>query len=57
MVNGCLPQNHMTFLCRICNMNVNDNDHAIKFDMCNFWVNIKCNLLMDYKYLQRNNYP
>ena len=29
MVNGYLTQNHMTFPCKICNKNVNDNDHAI----------------------------
>ena len=59
MVNGCLPQNHMTFPCKICNKNVNDNDHAIQCDICDFWVHIKCNNLnyIDYKYLQGNNDP
>ena len=52
-------KNHMTFLCKICNKNVNDNDHAIQCDTCNFWVDIKCNSLnyIDYKYLQSNNDP
>ena len=43
MVNGCLPQNYLTFLCTIYNKNANDSDHAIQCDICNFWVYIKCN--------------
>ena len=47
------------FPCKICNKNVNDNDHAIQCDTCNFWVHIKCSNLnyIDYKYLQGNNDP
>ena len=47
----------MTFPCRICNKNVNDNDHVIQCEICNFWVHIKCNNLnyIDYKYLQENS--
>ena len=41
MGNGCLPQNQMTFSCRICNKNFNDNDHAIQCDIYNFSVHIK----------------
>ena len=34
MVNGCLPHNHMTFPCKICNnKNVNENDHAISISV------------------------
>ena len=53
MVTGYLSQNHMTLLCRICNKNVNDNDHAIQCDICKFWLHIKFNNLhyIDYKYL------
>ena len=59
MVNGYLPQNHVTFPCIICNKNVNDNNHAIQSDICNFWVHIKCSNLnyIDYKYFQGNNNP
>ena len=51
MVNGCLPQSHLIFPCKICNKNVNDKDHAIQCDICNFWVHIKCKNLnyIDYK--------
>ena len=57
MVNRCLPQDHMIFSSKICSYNVNDKDHAIQYDICNFWVHIKCNNLnyIDYKYLQSNN--
>ena len=49
----------MTFPCRICNKSVNDNDHAIQCDICNFWVHIKFHNLnyTDYKYLQGSNDP
>ena len=59
MVNGCLPQSHLIFPCKICNKNVNDKDHAIQCDICNFWVHIKCHNLnyIVYKYLQGNNDP
>ena len=59
MVNGYLPQNYMTLPCSICNKNVNDSDHAIQCDICNFWVYIKCENpnYIDYKYLQGNNDP
>ena len=30
MFNGCLPQSHLIFPCKICNKNVNDKDHAIQ---------------------------
>ena len=43
MFNRCLSQNHMTFPCKICNKNVNDNDQC---DICNFWVHIKCTILI-----------
>ena len=53
MLNGCLLQTYIKFLCRICKKNVDDNDHAIQYDIWNFWVYIKCNNLnyIDYKYL------
>ena len=59
MVNGCLPQSHLTFPTKICNKNVNDKDHAIQCDICNFWVHIKCNNLncIDYKFLQGKKDP
>ena len=59
MLNGCLLQTHMTFLCRICNKHIDDNDHAIQYDIWNFWVYIKCNNLnyIDYKYLHVKNDP
>ena len=54
MDNGCLPQTPVTFPLRICNKNVNDNDHAIQCDICNFWLHIKFTNLnyIDFKYLQ-----
>ena len=57
MVNGCLPQNHMTFPCKICNKKVNDNDRATECDICNFWLHIKYNNLnyVHYKYLKGSN--
>ena len=59
MVNGCLPQSYLMFPSKICNKNINDKDHAIQCDICNFWVPIKCNNLnyIDQKYLQGNNDP
>ena len=46
MVNGCLPQSHLTFLCKSCDKDVNDNDHAIQCDICNFWVYITVTILI-----------
>ena len=47
----------MTLPCRICNKNVNNNDHAIQCNISNFWVHIKCNNLnyMDDECLHGNN--
>ena len=28
MVNGCLPQSHLIYPCKICDKNINDKDHA-----------------------------
>ena len=33
MVNGCLPENHMTIPCKIYSKDVNDSDHAIQCDI------------------------
>ena len=42
------------FPCRICTKNVHDKDKAVQCDLCELWINIKCNNLnySDYRYLQ-----
>ena len=47
------------FPCKLCPKNVSDNDNAILGDLCQTWVNIKCNHLnyIDYKHLQGCNEP
>ena len=46
--------NHSKFLCRICAINVHDNDKAVKCDLYELWIHIKCNNLnyLDYRSLQ-----
>ena len=47
------------FPCKLCPKDVSDNDSATLCDLCQTWVNIKCNHLnhIDYKYLQSCNKP
>ena len=46
--------NQPKFPCRICARNVHDKDKAVKCDLCELWIHIKCNNLnyLDYRYLQ-----
>ena len=34
---------NIAFLCKICCKNINDKDAVIQFDLCQFWVHLKCN--------------
>ena len=45
------------FSCKICVNNVTNYDQAIQYDLCDPWVQIKCNDLnyIDYKSLQNFN--
>ena len=45
------------FPCRICAKNVHGKDKAVQFDICEFWIHIKCNNAnyLDYRYLQNCN--
>ena len=47
------------FPCKLCTKDVSDNDSATLCDLCQTWVNIKCNHLnhIDYKYLISCNKP
>ena len=47
--------NQPKFPCRICARNVHDKDKAVKCDLCELWIHIKCNNLnyLDYRYLQK----
>ena len=42
------------FSCRICAKNMHDKDKAAQWELCEFWIHIKCNNLnyLDYTYLQ-----
>ena len=46
--------NQHKFPCRIGTKNVHDKDKAVKFDLCELWIHLKCNSLnyLDYRYLQ-----
>ena len=49
--------NYPKFPCRICAKNVHDKDKAVQFDLCEFWIHIKCNNInyLDYRYLQNRD--
>ena len=54
----CISSNsNITFPCKICNTNINSTDSAAQYDICQFWIHMKCNNLnhIDYKYLQGSN--
>ena len=40
--------------CRVCTINVHDKDKAVRCDLCELWIHIKCNNLnyLDYRYPQ-----
>ena len=46
--------NHPTFPCKIRPKNVQDQDKAVQYDLCELWIRIKCNNLnyLCYRYLQ-----
>ena len=46
MVNGCLPQSRITFPCKICNKNVNDNNHVIQCDIVTFGSTLNVTILI-----------
>ena len=50
---------NIVFPCKLCSGNINDRDAALEFDMCQFWVHLRCNKLnlVDYKYLQGSTDP
>ena len=56
----CVPSNsNIVFPCKICNININNKDRAVQCDICQFWIDIKCNKLnhINYNYLQGSNDP
>ena len=46
--------NHPKFPSKICAKNVHDKEKAVQYDLCEFWIHIKCSNLnyLDYRYLQ-----
>ena len=46
--------NHPKFPCKICVKTVQDKDKAVRCDLCELWIHIRCNNLnyLDYRYLQ-----
>ena len=36
---------NIVFPCKLCSGNINDRDAALEFDMCQFWVHLRCNKL------------
>ena len=50
---------NIVFPCKLCSENINDRDAALQFDICQFWVHLRCNKLnlVDYKYLQGSTDP
>ena len=42
---------NVIFPCKICNTNIKDTDSAARCDICQFWIQMKCNNLnhIDYK--------
>ena len=64
----CVSSNsNIVFPYKICNINIKDKiiknkedkDHAVQYDICQYWILMKRNNLnnVDYKYLQRSNDP
>ena len=56
----CVPSNsNRVFPCKICNININNKDRAVKCDICQLWIHVNCNKLnqIDYKYIQGSNDP
>ena len=54
----CVSSNsNIVFPSKICNININDRDSAVRCEICEFWIHIKCNKLnhIDYNYLQGSN--
>ena len=57
--NSSINKGEPIFPCKLCLMNVTDNDSAVLCDLSQTWVSIKFYHLkyMDYKYLQGCNGP
>ena len=57
----CISENvnNIVYRCKICHVDVNNKDSAAQCDICQSWVDIKCNKLdhIDNKYLQGSNEP
>ena len=51
MCNSNFPK----FPCRICVKNVSDKDKAVQCDLCELWVHIKCNNLINQS-ISQNKY-
>ena len=54
----CVSSNsNIAFHCKICNISIKDEDNAVRCDICQFWIHIKCNKLnyIDYEYLHGSN--
>ena len=51
--------NHPKLPCRICTKNVHDKDKAVKYDLYELWIHIKCNNFnyLDYRYFQNCDDP
>ena len=49
----------LKFPCKVCSLNVKDNDKAILCNICDSWVHMTCNQLnyVDYKHLQSSSDP
>ena len=45
--------------CRICAKKISDKDKDVQHDLCELWVNIKCNNLnyLNYRYVQNKENP
>ena len=56
----CICSNSNTvYPCKICNTKIKDTDSAAQWDICQFWIHMKCKNLnyIDYKYLQGSSDP
>ena len=54
----CVSSNsNIAFHCKICNISIKDEDSAVRYDICQLWIRIKCNKLnyIDYEYLHGSN--
>ena len=49
----------VTFTCKIFYTNIKDTDNAAQYNICQFWIHMKCNNQnhIDHKNLQGSNYP